>query len=80
MESIIMGHDSVDVFIAVDVGKEQNTRSRSTTRGSGCLTPLPKDEGNLRALIDGLRDKGDTAVRGRSVGYHRVPADCGRAG
>lgn len=59
MESSIIGHDSVDVFIGVDVGKGEHHAVAIDRSGNRLFDKaLPNDEGKLRALIDGLRDHG----------------------
>ena len=59
METSITGHDSVDVFIGVDVGKGEHHAVAIDRTGKKLFDKaLPNDESKLRALIDGLKDHG----------------------
>ncbi len=59
MESSIIGHDNVDVFIGVDVGKGEHHAVAIDRAGKLLFDKaLPNDEGKLRALIDSLKDHG----------------------
>ena len=59
METSIIGHDSVDVFIGVDVGKGEHHAVAIDRTGKKLFDKaLPNDESKLRALIDGLKDHG----------------------
>lgn len=59
MVSSVIGHDSVDVFIGVDVGKGEHHAVAIDRAGKRLFDKaLPNDEGKLRALIEGLTDHG----------------------
>jgi len=59
MEVSIVGHDSVDVFIGVDVGKGEHHAVAVDRAGNRVFDKaLPNDEHRLRELIRGLKDRG----------------------
>src|SRR6185437_7504521 len=56
---MIENHESVDVFLGVDVGKSAHHAVALGRDGSVLLDrPLPNDEGELREIIRGLRQAG----------------------
>lgn len=56
---MIENHESVDVFLGVDVGKSAHHAVALGRDGSVLLDrPLPNDEGELREIIRGLRQVG----------------------
>lgn len=59
METSIIGHDSVDVFIGVDVGKGEHHAVAIDRAGKRLFDKaLPNDESKLRSLIDSLKRHG----------------------
>lgn len=63
MEGSIVGHDSVDVFIGVDVGKGEHHAVALDRAGKRVFDKaLPNDEHRLRELIHGLKDRGTVLV------------------
>jgi transposase len=60
---MIENHDSVDVFIGVDVGKSAHHAVALARDGSVLLDrPLPNDEGQLRQIIDELKQAGSVLL------------------
>lgn len=59
MGASIVGYDDVDVFIGVDVGKGEH-HAVAVDRGGKRLfdKALPNDEGRVRELIGGLKNRG----------------------
>ena len=59
METSIMGHDNVDLFIGVDVGEGEHHAVAINGTGTRLFDKaLPNDESKLRALIDSLKHHG----------------------